>query len=543
MNIPAHLLIYLLWGDLMKKQQSFITGAIILTATALLVRMSGFLFRIYLSNTVGAQGMGIYSLIMSVYGLCTTIATSGISVAVSRLVAEQISLGKPENANRVLVRSIWLSVILGCSVGIILFVVSEPVAVHILGDKQTLLSIRILAPGLPFLSVSSCLRGYFIAYRKTGNPAFSQMLEQGFKIIFIVLLLPKLITYGLDYACALIVLGLTLGEIVCFLYTFAGYLIMHKQNPIRKKAGIKGVTAQIFSIIVPISLASYIRSGLRLLENVIIMNGLRTYSGANDSATGIYGMLKGMAMPLLIFPLSLLSSFVITLTPEISRLHVSGRKQTLEATVGRILKYTCYAGVLIVCVFITFPREISLCIYNDEQVGEMLLMLSFLSPFMCLETVIVGILQGLGEQSSSSRYNVVDCFLRIAIVCMLVPTHGVTGFLWMTGISNLFTSIMNIRRLLKVTAIDFHIKNWFIKPAIAAAASSQLIRLWYLQGLSPIFSQQISLALGITAICIAYFALLIVLDCIDLDEVLHILRRFNILPERAAKYSSNEVYD
>ena len=527
----------------MKKQPSFITGAIVLTTTALLVRMAGFLFRIYLSNTVGAQGIGVYSLIMSVYGLCTTIATSGISVAVSRLVAEQLSLGKPENAIRVLRRSVALASVLGCAVGIVLLVFSKPVAIYMLGNNQTLLSIRILAPGLPFLSVSSCLRGYFIAYRQTGNPALSQILEQGFKIAFVMMLLPKWIPYGLEYACALIVLGITLGEVICFVYTFVGYIIMHKRGVVHKQADMSGVTAQILSIIVPISLASYIRSALRLVENVLVINGLRTYNGTDDAATGAYGMLKGMAMPLLVFPLSLLSSFVITLTPEISRLHVSGRKQTLEATVSRILKYTCYAGILIVCVFMTFPRELGLYIYNNEQVGEMLFALSFLSPFMCLETVVVGILQGLGEQNSSSRYNVFDCFLRIAIIWAIVPVRGIVGFLWMTGISNLFTSVLNLRRLVKVTAIDFHVRGWIIKPAIAAAASGQIIRLWYLSGLATLFSQRISLLVGILAICIAYFILLMVLDCIKSDEITHLLRRFHILPERAAKYSSDEAFD
>ena len=527
----------------MKKQPNFVTGAIILTVTALIVRMAGFLFRIYLSNAVGAVGMGVYSLIMSVYGLCTTIATSGISVAVSRLVAEQLSLGKPENAGRVLRRAISLSVILGSSIGALLLVFSEPVALRVLGNSQTLLSIRILAPGLPFLSVSSCLRGYFIAHRKTGNPAFSQMLEQGFKIAFVIVLLPLWIPRGIEYACALIVLGITLGEVICFVYSLFGYIILRRRAPSVKKAGISGVTAQIFAIIIPISLASYIRSALRLVENVITMNGLRKHSGGDTAATELYGMLKGMAMPLLLFPLSLLSSFVITLTPEISRLHVSGRRQMLEATVSRILKYTCYAGILIVCIFMTFPRELSMSVYKSEHVGEMLFVLSFLSPFMCLETVVVGILQGLGEQNSSSRYNILDCILRIAIVWVLVPIQGVNGFLWMTGISNLFTSVMNISRLVKVTAIDFQVRGWFIKPAIAAAAAGQIVKFCYLSGLSAIFPQEIALFMGIAAICISYFALLLALDCIELGEITRLLQRFHILPERAAKYSSGGVYD
>jgi stage V sporulation protein B len=322
----------------MKKQQSFLAGAAILTATSLMVRVIGFFFRIFLSNTVGAQGMGIYSLIMSVYGLCTTVATSSVSIAVSRLVAEQLSLGSPANAGQVLRRSVKLSLALGCGVAAALLLVSRPVAVHLLGDGSTLLSLRILAPGLPFIAVSSCFRGYFIAHRRTGNPARAQLLEQLFKVGFIVPLLPRWMPFGLEYACALIVLGLTLGEAVCFLYTLAGFLLMKKRERPRQRGKLRGVMGKILEIILPISVASYVRSSLRLAENVLTMNGLRAYSGESGSGTAAYGMLKGMAMPLLLFPLSLLSSFVITLTPEISRLRVSGQGARLEAAVSKLLQ-------------------------------------------------------------------------------------------------------------------------------------------------------------------------------------------------------------
>jgi len=509
----------------MTKQQSFITGAVILTVTSLFVRAAGFLFRIYLSNMVGAEGMGIYSLIMSVYGLCTTVATSGVSIAVSRLVAEQLSLGRSANAVRVLRRSVSLSLLLGCAIGTVLLIVSEPIAMHVLGDERTLLSLRILAPGLPFLAISSCFRGYFVAHRKTANPASGQVVEQMFKIGFVVLMIGRVIPYGLEYAAAWIVLGLTLGEIVCFIYTFAGYMLIKNREQIAGRADMQNVVRKILEIILPISVAAYIRSALRLAENVITLNALRLYSGAGDIAISTYGMLKGMAMPLLLFPLSLLSSFVITLTPEISRLHVSGRKRELEAIIGRILQYTCFAGVMIVCVFMTFPREIGIAVYNDPGVGEMLLMLSFLSPFMCLELVTVGILQGLGEQVSSTRYNIIDCALRIGLVWALIPLIGVAGFMWMTVASNLFTSILNIRRLVKITKVRFEIKQWLIKPGIAAVASGQITLFLYRHGALSSYAPRVSLFIGIAMACAAYIVLLFLLDCIKSGDISWIFER------------------
>jgi stage V sporulation protein B len=357
------------------------------------------------------------------------------------------------------------------------------------------------------------------------------------------MMLPAWIPFGIEYACALIVLGLTLGEILCFFYTYTGYLIMRKRGQPKGKADMSGVVRQLLAIIAPISAAAYVRSALRLAENVITLNALRIFSGAGTAATATYGMLKGMAMPLLLFPLGLLASFVITLTPEISRLHVSGRKKALENIVGRILQYTCYAGVMIVCVFMTFPREIGIAVYNDPAVGEMLFMLSFLSPFMCLELVTVGILQGLGEQVSSTRYNILDCALRIGICWALIPFIGIYGFILMTIASNLFTSILNLRRLIKITSVPFELKKWLWRPAIAAMASGQITLLLYRYELfGSYIPQKISLFAGIGLACAAYTALLFLLECVSPEDFGWMMRRIRG-SSKQPKQAVREVYD
>ena len=210
-----------------------------------------------------------------------------------------------------------LSLLISITVGLLVFLCSDFIAGTMLKDMRTALSLKLLAPGMPFLSVSACIRGYFIAERRMGNPASGQVVEQLCKMAFIMALLGIYLPRGLEYGCAVVVLGITLGEAICFVYSLGGFLLYRRQGNTGKPT-VNGVVKNILKIAVPISLSSYIRSALRLLEDVLILR-LKTFSGQDDVATGLYGMLKGMVMPLLIFPLNMLSAFVITLTPEISR--------------------------------------------------------------------------------------------------------------------------------------------------------------------------------------------------------------------------------
>ena len=502
------------------KKQNFLTGALILGISSVFVRMIGFVFRVYLSNTIGSEGMGVYSLIMSVYGLAITLCTAGLGIAVSRLVAEQLSVGADANARLVLLRAVGLACFMGAGVAAALFFGADTIANRLLKETRAAMPLKILAAGLPFLSVSSCIRGYFVAKRQVGHPATAQLLEQGVKMTFIIALLGRYLPRGIEYACAITVLGITIGEAFCFVYSALGYVLSLRREPPGRGPAVSRVTGKILAAIAPIATASYTRAFLRLAEDILIMAGLRTFSGgANAIATSTYGILKGMVIPLLVFPLMLLSSFVITLTPEISRLKVSGRTRQIEGSVSKILQYTAMAGILVVAVFMTFSYEIGIGVYKNPQVGEMLHRLSFLCPFMCLESVVVSILQGMGEQVSTMRYSLWDCALRIGMIYLLVPLYGTGGFMWMVVASNLFTSFLNIRRLLKITKIHFDFTLWIFRPALAALACSQIARVLSHASFMPRLAFWPGLGARIFAVAAVYGVLMLGLGCLDRESL------------------------
>lgn len=510
------------------RKENIILGTIILSASSIFVRMIGFVFRIYLSNAMGAEGIGLYSLIMSLYALCSTVATSGISIAVSKLVAEELARGNRANASRVLKRAVSLSLGISVVVSVIILLGADFIAVHILKDPRTVLSLRTMAPGMPFLSVSSSIRGYFIAERHMGNPASSQVIEQVFKMGFIMLLLPHVLPMGLEYGCALVVLGISIGEAICLGYTLLGYWWERKHTPRIGKPTVQGATRRILSIAVPISASSYVRSALRLVEDILILRGFKLFSGQSDIATGTYGVLKGMVMPLLIFPLSLLSAFVTTLTPEISRLGAQDNPRKLEHAIAMVLRYTSYIGIFIVGIFVIFSHELGVVIYKDPQAGAILKQMAFLVPFMCIEMVVVSILQGLGEQVSSMRYNVSDCFLRIALVYCLIPLQGVQGFLIMVVASNLFTSFLNLRRLLKITRIHLQWREWFFQPALATLAAGQVCRVLMQYFFSGHLALWQSLSIGLMLMTALYLIVLVGIGSLRSEDMDWIRKRLHV---------------
>lgn len=522
-------------------RNNVIAGTLLLSASSIFVRMVGFFFRIYLSNTIGAQGMGLYTLIMSLYSLGTSVATSGVSLAVSKLVAEELARGSHANARRVLRRGLTLSLGFGLIVFVGIFFFAEPISLHILKDARCAFPLRLLAPGMPFLAISACFRGYFIAGRSMVNPATGQILEQLFKMTFIITLLRYWLPRGIEYGCAAVILGITAGELICFVYTMLGVALERKRGYIKQKADITGVTGKILKIIIPVSFTSNVRSALRLLEDVLILAGLKAFMGADNAATGMYGRVKGMAMPLLIFPLSLLSSFVVTLTPEISRLGAQNGNSRLEGVVSRILQITCIIGIFIVGIFMTFSYEIGVVIYHDDTVGAMLRQMAFLCPFMCVEMVVVSILYGLGQQSAAMRYSLYDCVLRVAMVYFLIPRFGVNGFVAMVVASNLFTSGLNFKRLLKITKIKLNINDWFIKPALAAAAAGQTVKavcnLWLFDALS----LRQGLLLGLVVIAAVYIAVLFSIGSISKNDLKWIASKLKI-PAKAPKSQPETAY-
>ncbi len=487
------------------RKQNLIVSGLILTAASFLSRTLGMVLRVYISGQIGAEGMGLYQLVFSLYTLCSTFATSGIGVAVSRLVAEELAKGKPANAVRVLRLSLALTCLLGCSVTAVLYHNASWIGTSFLKDARTVLAVKILAPSFPFISVSTCIKGYFYAKRHVLKPATSQIFEQLTRMTVIFLICGIWVPRGVEYACGAAILGITIGEFTSCLYCALLYYLGQRE---RARGKADRMLRPILSVSVPVAFKSYVNSGFHMLENILIPTAFAKSGLSTSDSMGVYGILKGMVMPLLLFPTAIIQSFTTVLMPEIAGANATGQHRRVNHTISRVLHFTMVLSILIVCVFMTFPYELGLLIYQSDQVGQMLRLLSFVSPFIYLEMVVVSILNGIGEQNRSLLYSILDSVVRISLIYFLIPVKGLTGFLIVIILSNLLTSLLHLRRLLHVTTLTFDVRNWLVKPVLAALLCGFGTHYLYASGIVG------SLFVSLGILCITYMILLVLTRCI-----------------------------
>lgn len=498
------------------QKNRFIKDAIKLTLISIIMRAVGTGFMIYISNAVGAEGIGLFQLVTSIYFLFVTLSTSGISIAVTRLVSEEFALDSPATAKVAFRRCLTLAVALSTVSSVLLFALANPLAVGVLNDGRALLSLKLFAVGLPFLSTASVIRGYFLGIKRGVSAASTDVVEMIVQMA-VTLLALKLLPQTIEYACCALVIGSVASEVISCIYAF----LLLRLRRTRQGSGqphTKGLTRRIFSIILPVSVSNYIRSALSTIENVAMPQGLKRFGQDYSVGLAQYGMVKGMAMPLLLFPSCILSAFTSLLVPEVASANAVNNRSRIDFIIDKAFKVTLLYAFLITGLFFCFGKELSMMFYRDNAVGAMLLALTPLVPFLYLDQIVDSILKGLNQQLSAMKYNSVDSLIRVLIILFLVPICGLKGYIIMLYTGTIFNAILSINRLVVVGKVRFRMVRWVLLPIAAIVAACLFTRMLL----------HTPLALSILFTMGAYVLLLVLFGCVtarDCAWVKHMFRR------------------
>ncbi|MEE1024569.1 MAG: polysaccharide biosynthesis protein [Acutalibacteraceae bacterium] len=454
-----------------KNKRLFVKNALVLTVTAFILRAAGMVFRVWLSDTIGAEGMGLYSLVISVYLLASCFATSGLSTAVTRLVSDELVCGSASSVKRIVKKSFFLTALISVVMTAIFFFFAEPIAVYWIKDIRTADAIRILSFSLPFMGISSCIRGYFMARKKPSAPSAANIFEQTIRMICAVLLLSNLYDGDLKSACFCVLCADTVAEICSCTYVYIAYLLDRRKIKATSDSVHQSGMKQLVSVSAPIIAGRYLQTALHTAESMLVPQTLCMFKGTRSEAVSVFGMLKGMAMPVIFFPTSFLNSMSTLLIAEVSGAAAAGDKDKIRRNVNKAIHITLYSSFAATGVFFCCADEISSILYKSNEVGSMIRFLALLIPFMYLENVIDGILRGLNEQGSVFLYSAIDSVIRIVLILTVVPSFGLIGFFAIMAVSNTFTSTMNLRKLLMRADVKFDFVKYIFKPFICTAVA------------------------------------------------------------------------
>ena len=408
----------------MSKRRTYLHNAALLTGSGLVLRALGMGFRIVLAAYLGSEGMGLYQLILALYMVFVSFATAGVNVASARLAAQSLARGSGMAET---LRGLCITALgFGTAAMLAQSVLAGPCARYLLHDVRAETALLILAPSLPFMAVSGAVRGAVAA-------AGLRVLAQ----------------WGAGYGCAAVLLGNTVSESVScgIMLAFAARTPEFAPRP---GAPLHPYTRkELYDILWPVEGSRLLASALQAAESSLIPYTLAIYTGSRAEAVAQYGSLKGMALPLLFFPFSVLGALSGLLMPEITRAHTKGDTAAMRRLIFTMLRMTGAFSLAAGVGFVLLGAPLAGFIYRDAKVGRYVQLLGFVAPFMYLESMVDGVLKGLGEQLATFRYSLFDSVFRIAAIWLVVPQYGMMGFLGVMAVSNLMTCGLNMRRMMK----------------------------------------------------------------------------------------------
>lgn len=511
-------------GEIMEKGK-IIKGAFILTAANIITRLLGFFYRVYMADLIGAEGMGLYQLIVPVYMLIWSISSSGFSTAISKLTASEKAEGR--SPDFILRLSLILSVSLSIILSILVYLRADFIAAEILNDKRTTLSLHLISFCFPFMAMGSCIRGYFFGMQDSLPPAVSQVVEQITRMTVIFLVGSFLIPKGIDYACAAAVMGMCAGEIVSCAYILTGYLAGKKKPHSRKNRGLASAYAVILSMVIPLTLNRLVSSLLSALENILIPSRLMLWGLSKTDAISEFGRLSGMAMPLLMFPSSFLTAVSITIVPAISESFAKKSYRQIGKTVEKSILFATVTGFGTAGLFISFPDRISSLVYGDTSIGAILFLLGFICPFMYLNVMLGGILNGLGEQLTIFKNGVIGSLICLGFVWFGIPRLGIYGYITGSLIASMITAVLNIHRVSMKTTFSLNLSGLIFKPLFSIALSC-LASLNLVPVIAPLMPPYTATAVLIIILAVSFAALLLLTGSVrkaDIDYLLLPLKK------------------
>jgi len=467
----------------MKPTRKLILNTALLTGASFVMQTVTVAYNVYLTNRIGAAGIGLFQLTLTVYSMAMTFACAGVRLGATRLNIDLLSKDPQASVRRSMRLCLRYALALSAAVAAALFLAAPLAAEHWLHDPRTESSLRWLAIGLPFVSVTAAMQGYFTAERAVYKCALSQGFEQGVRVLCVVFFLGRMLPRGVEFACLAIVYGMVAGEIAVLGFS---WLLLRQSKYMKRKARPEDHLRlrDLLHIAGPEAAGTCARSVLLTTEHLLIPRGFQAAGRSKEEAMRIYGVIHAMALPVLLYPSAVLSSLSSLLVPEISELRVQKQGERINSAVIQILKLSLLYGVFAGGMFFAFAEPLSLRIYGSTEAARYLQLLAPLVPIMYMDMSVDGMLKGLDEQKASMMYNIIDSGICVVLVYLLLPKMAIKGYIIVLFVSEIYNFFFSIRRLLKVTQAPAPTLREALQPLLCVACAA-LIPLGAVKALNP----------------------------------------------------------
>ena len=452
----------------MGKPMTIFRSAILLTLVNLLLRFAGTSFQVFLSGRIGAAGIGLLQLTMSVGSLAMVAGMGGIRTAAMYLTAGELGRKRPQNVIWVLSGCFVYSICFSGSVAAMLYHYAPFIAKHWIGDARTIPALRLFAAFLPCTCLCGVMSGYFTAAKRIGTLAAVEVAEQLFSMALTLGALHFWAGDDTGQACVCVVLGSSLGA--CLTLICLVILRMREKVPTGPRIA---VSRNICRTALPLAVADDLRTGISTVENLMVPRRLKLNT-AVENPLAAFGTVSGMVFPVLMFPACILFGLAELLIPELARCHAAGSGRRITYLVQRSLKASLLYGILFSGLMYLLADPLCVTFYGSTEAGRYLKLYALLIPMLYCDAIVDAMIKGLGQQTVSVRYNIFTNILDLVFLYLLLPVYGMGGYFFSFLVTHLINFCLSLNRLLKITGekIPMHIPLLAISAGILATSAA-----------------------------------------------------------------------
>jgi stage V sporulation protein B len=447
---------------------SVLKGTVVLGAAAFCVKLIGAGYRIYLARLIGTEGIGLYQMAYPVYLIFLSMSTAGIPIAISKIIAEKVSLGRYSGIKSTF-KAAWLLLF---SLGLIftagMVIVAPWFSTCILADYRAVYGIWALAPGIFFMSLTAVYRGYFQGWMDMMPCAVSQILEQIVRVAVALVLAILMLHQGVEHAAAGAAFGATAGGAAAL-----GYLMVlhHIRKPLfPADHGTKIRQSLVFDIkalarfALPISLAVILTPLLQSMDSVIVPKQLQGIGYSMGESTSMLGFL-GNCWAVVYLPLIITTAISTNLVPAIAAAQTGRKWSELRIKIEEGFRLTLSYLTPVLILVLLFGPEIYQILYGNKQIT----LLSWFAPaifFLGMEQVSAGMLQGLGKPKWPLLNFAAGSIIKVTVTLIATgwPGFNLAGAALGTIGGAGITALLNLRVIRRSAVL-----NW--KPVVPVLLS------------------------------------------------------------------------
>lgn len=519
-------------SDASRAASTLMKGATILAIAGIVSKIFGAIFRIPLTNMIGAEGQSYYGAAYPVYQFFYVIATAGFPVAISRMVSERIARGDYINADKSYKLALKVTIVISVISFSICFFGAGLIAGGVIRNPGAEASIRAISIALLFTPFAASLRGYFQGHQIMTPTAVSQVAEQIIRVCVGLALAYMFFRTSLENAAAGATFGASAGMIAAMIVLFFIYIRFRpkREENLRKSVVIAETGRERFKelvdIVIPITIGSSIMPLMMIIDAAVVMRRLQATGWSLGMSKTLYGLISGYCDPLVNLPVVFIDAITISLIPAVTTAFTLRHKDALDGNIKAGLKtmmviaYPCAVGLIVLAgpilhlLYPTKPDEADLAVSTLQ-------ILAFSIVTLAIMRTLSSSLQGIGKMTLPVINLFIGAVVKVIVTYILVgiPALNINGAAIGSVLAYLSAGILNYRGLRKYADVDLDLKSIFIRPLYASlimgACAIGVYKLIYMIHPGNLTATGIAI---IAAICV-YFAMVFLTGAVTREEL------------------------